>query len=199
VSSFDTTAYFDRRSDFFRRAFETGLAYDSYVATGTESHQRRWHDMLDQVLLRDVQQEFLRTFTRRTHVLVLSGTWCGDCIRQVPILRRIEEASPAVVVRILDRDRNPEVRDELRLSGAAKVPVAVFLNEDFFECSRFGDRTLATYRALGQAKLGPACPIGPAELAPDELEANIGAWIAEVERVQLLLRLTPYLRQRHGD
>ena len=198
MTSFDCT-YFDRRRDFFQRYFAAGLPYDDYVATGTENHQRRWQEILGQVRLHDSQREFLRTFTRRTNALVLSGTWCGDCIRQVPILRRIEEASGATVMRILDRDGNAELRDELRLSGAAKVPVVVFLNEDFFECSRFGDRTLATYRALAQAKLGPACPIGPLELAPNELEANIAAWIAEFERVQLLLRLSPYLRQRHGD
>ncbi len=199
MSTIDPTQYYDRRSDFFREHFEKGLPYGAYVATGTEAHQKRWQEMLQQVHLSDSQRDFLRSLTRRVNVLVLSGTWCGDCVRQVPILARIEEACSAVIVRILDRDENPELREELRLAGAAKVPVAVFLSEDFFECSRFGDRTLATYRAMAGTQLGPACPIGPAPRGPDELAGNIATWVGEVVRVHLMLRLSRLLRQRHGD
>ncbi len=195
----DASKYFDRRTDLFRRHFEKGLAYDAYVATGKEQHQARWREADEQLQLSDDQRARLASLDRRVNLLVLSGVWCGDCVRQVPILRRIEEAAPAVTLRILDRDGNPELRDELRLSGAAKVPVAVFLNEDFFEVSRYGDRSLAAYRAMARNQLGPACPIGPAPLDADEVRAGIAEWVDEFERVQLLLRLSPYLRERHGD
>ena len=63
----------------------------------------------------------------------------------------------------------------------------------------FRDRPLFTYRTMARTQLGPACPIGAAGLEQDELSASIGAWVEEVERVQLMLRLSPYLRTRHGD
>jgi len=195
----DTGKYFDRRADFFRDHFDKGLAYDAYVATGKEQHRARWREMEPKIALDAGQRARLAALDRRVNLLVLSGTWCGDCVRQVPILRRIEEASPAVTLRILDRDANPELRDELRLSGAAKVPVAVFLNEDFFEVSRYGDRSLAAYRAMARNQLGPACPIGPTPLGEDEIRDGIVEWVNEFERIQLLLRLSPYLRERHGD
>jgi hypothetical protein len=195
----ETPKYFDRRAPLYRRHFEGGQTYEEHVSGASDAHRARWEEMLAKTALSADQRGLLGAFTRRIHALVLSGTWCGDCIRQVPILKRIEEACPAFSLRLVDRDTHPELRDELRLNGAAKVPVVLFLTEDFFECSRMGDRTLPTYRAMAQNQLGPACPIGPAPLAQDELTAVTAEWVGEVERVQLMLRLSPFLRERHGD
>lgn len=195
----DASEYYDRRRDLFRRHFEKGLRYDEYVASGQESHQRRWREMLERVQLPAAQRKLVGSLTRKINILVLSGTWCGDCVRQVPILKRIEEASTVVTLRIVDRDENPELRDELRLGGGARVPVAVFLTENFFECARYGDRPLATYRAMARTQLGPACPIGPAPLDESELSGAVTEWVNEFERVQLMMRLAPHLREQHRD
>ncbi len=193
----DTEKYFDPRAGLYRRHFEQGLGYDAYVATARPEHQARWRDALESVRLTVAERARISGLNRPVNLLVLSGTWCGDCFRQVPILRRIEEAAPALRLRILDRDAHPELRDQLRLCGAAKVPVAVYLTEDFFELSRYGDRSLATYRAMARTQLGPACPIAPA--SGDELRSGIADWVDEFERVQLMMRLSPYLRERHDD
>ena len=61
------------------------------------------------------------------------------------------------------------------------------------------DRTLSTYRRLAAEQLGPACPTG---LVPPTAEATslvTAEWLAEFERAQLILRLSPRLRARHGD
>jgi len=191
--------YFDRRSDLFRGYFTAGLPYEAYVASGRDNDRKRWADASEQIRLTTQQAELVRSFRRPMHVLVLSGTWCGDCVRQVPILWRIEAENAAIQMRLLDRDANPELRDELRLCGAAKVPIVVFLSEDFHECGRYGDRTLPTYRAMARTQLGPACPIGPEPLDHDERSRTIAAWVDEVERMQLMLRLSPALRERHAD
>jgi hypothetical protein len=77
--------------------------------------------------------------------------------------------------------------------------VAVFLSEDFQEVGRYGERTLSRYRELAIQQLGPACPTGL--VAPDEDATRlvIKEWLAEFERAQLLLRLSPRLRETHGD
>lgn len=199
VHDVDLTKYFDRRSDLYRRAFAAALAYDDYVRTGKEIHQARWRDMLARVELSAAQRDRLAALSRPVRILVVSGTWCGDCVRQVPIVRRIAEALPAATLRILDRDADPDLRDEIRLCGAARVPVAIFLSEDFFECARVGDRPLATYRTMAATQLGPACPVPTGLIDRNELDALVGAWLDDIERVQLMLRLSPYLRDRYGD
>ena len=53
--------------------------------------------------------------------------------------------------------------------------------------------------ALAKKQLGPACPIAIAPPDPDELAATLQDWLDEFERVQLMLRLSARLRQKHGD
>ena len=87
----------------------------------------------------------------------------------------------------------------MRLNGGDRVPVALFLAEDDELCGLFGDRTLHRYRALAARQLGPSCPTGLTAPPPDELAATLQDWLNELERVQLMLRLSPRLRQKYGD
>jgi hypothetical protein len=73
------------------------------------------------------------------------------------------------------------------------------MSEDFEFVSLLGDRTLSRYRAMAARSLGAACPLPGAPLPDDELAATLSEWVGEFERVQLLLRLSPRLRQKHGD
>src|SRR5262249_17091617 len=53
-------------------------------------------------------------------------------------------------------DWDAAVAEELQICGAARVPQLVFLSEDWFECERYGERTLARYRArITQKHQGP--------------------------------------------
>ena len=79
------------------------------------------------------------------------------------------------------------------------MPVVLLLAEDFEFCALAGDRTLNRYRAVAQRQLGPACPTGIVAPDQNELAATLADWLGEIERVQLMLRLSPRLRDRHGD
>ena len=133
------------------------------------------------------------------NVLCLTGAWCGDCVNQCPILQRFAEASSKIDLRFLDRDVHAEVQQELSICGGNRVPVVVFLSEDFHECGRYGDRTLSKYREMAQTMLGAACPAGVGGQDTSLLEAVTREWLAEFERIQLMLRLSPRLRDKHGD
>ncbi len=79
------------------------------------------------------------------------------------------------------------------------MPIVLFLAEDFEFCSVYGERTINRYRAFAQRYLGPACPTGIVAPDKDELSATLADWLIEIERIQLMLRLSPRLRQKHGD
>jgi hypothetical protein len=71
--------------------------------------------------------------------------------------------------------------------------------EDFEPVSMYGDRTLARYRAIAARQLGSACDIPGIAIDQNEFDATLQEWVNEFERVQLLLRLSARLRQKHGD
>ena len=96
-------------------------------------------------------------------------------------------------------DPDPAVRRELSVNGGQRVPVVVFLSEDFYECGRYGDRTLSTYRQMAASSLGAACPTGAVPAENNLLDQVTAEWLVEFERVQLMLRLSSRLRGKHGD
>jgi thiol-disulfide isomerase/thioredoxin len=180
--------------------FAEAAGYDRYVATGTPEQQRRWQQVFDSTKLSDEQSALIGGFVRDMKVLVISGIWCGDCVQQCPLLERIAQANAARIdLRFVDRDEKKALSSRFRINGGDRVPVALFFAEDFELCAVAGDRTLNRYRALAVRQLGPACPTGI--LPPDagELAATLQDWLNEFERVQLMLRLSGRLRQRHGD
>jgi hypothetical protein len=174
--------------------------YAAFLEAHAEPHHReRWRRIYDQAAVTAAQRALLASFTRRMHLLCLAGAWCGDCVLQGPILQRIAEASPAIELRFVDRDVAADVQTQLMLNGGRRVPVVVFLSEDFEECGRYGDRTISMYRRMAGERLGPACPTGIVPPADEYVAAVTADWMLEVERVQLLLRLSPRLRLKHGD
>jgi len=190
---------FDVRSSLWREAFARALPYADYVATGTSAEQGKWQAYRERLFLTDEQRALAERFTRQLNVLVLSGIWCGDCARQGPMLDLIGSASSALTVKFIDNQVMPELRDEVRIHGAARVPVAVFVSEDFFEVGRVGDRQLAAYRRKANTELGAACDAGIVPPSPEELADEVSEWFEHFERLQLLLRVSPFLRRRHND
>ena len=174
--------------------------YVAYLATGTPEQQRRWNQVYDAAKLTTAQLELIAGFARQMKVLILSGIWCGDCVQQCPLLQRIAEQRPDLIeLRLLDRDANRDLTEQLRINTGDRVPVALFLAEDFELCSTYGDRTLNRYRALARTQLGASCPIGISAPPADELAATLQDWLNEFERIQLMLRLSARLRKKHSD
>ena len=185
---------------FLTEKFASAAPYERYVQTGNEEQQRRWKQVYDAARLTDVQKQLVGGFVRQMKILIFSGIWCGDCIQQCPLLQRIVEANPAKIdLRFVERPKETELVPEVRINAGSRVPVVFFLSEDNEWCATAGDRKIHRYRALAHARLGPMCPTGIAAPDKDELDATLGDWLNEVERVQLMLRLTPRLRQKYQD
>jgi thiol-disulfide isomerase/thioredoxin len=145
------------------------------------------------------QAALLAGFVRKMPVLCLAGAWCGDCINQCPIFEHFAAAAPVIQVRYIDRDEHADAQRELQINGGNRVPVVVFFSEDGLEVARYGERTLSKYRQMMRDQMGPSCPTGIV-LPGDPLPALATQdWLDEFERVQWLLRLSPRLRQMHGD
>lgn len=194
----------------YRAAFQSAVQYPAYLDTAQPHERPNWTSFASRVALTDAQQALIRGFERRLNVLVISGTWCGDCVQQVPILDAIARAhpvpasdptarTPGIDLRIVDRDRHAEFSRHFTICGGGRVPVILFLNEEFDFVALAGDRTLARYRRMAAARLGASCPLPGAPVAGDEIAAVTADWLDTFERVALLLRLSTKLRAFHGD
>jgi thiol-disulfide isomerase/thioredoxin len=191
--------YHDIRSDFWRGHFDRAQSYDGYLEDSEPVHREKWDAMVEGLPpLDEGQIKRLKGYGRRLNVLVYNADWCGDCVRQVPMIMAIAAAGEDIEVRIIDRDESEALKEELRVLGAMRVPVAVLLSEDFHEVMRFGDRSLVKYRLKLEQETGATCDLGLAGPA-EELAAEQAEWVDLFERALIMLRLAPPLRERHGD
>ncbi len=177
-----------------------GLSYREFLHKyASPEHHRRWDLVHDLVQLTAEQRLVLESFRREMLVLVSVGAWCGDCINQCPILDHFAAATDRIRLRFFDRDDHPDLSDELQTCGGRRVPTVQFLAEDGAPCGRFGDRTLSRYRQIAAEQQGAACPTGL--VLPDQADFGIVVqeWLDEFERIQLMLRTSARLRQKHGD
>jgi thiol-disulfide isomerase/thioredoxin len=187
-------------TSYLSSQFASALAYHGYLQTGNDEQQRRWGRVYEAAKLSDSQKQVVAGFVREMKILIFSGIWCGDCAEQCPLIQRIAEASSGKIdLRFIERQRDGELIPELRINGGNRVPVVLFLSEDNEWCATAGDRTINRYRALALRRLGPLCPTGIVAPDKEELDATLGDWLNEVERVQLMLRLTPRLREKYHD
>lgn len=183
-----------------RAAFEQGLTYDAFVEAGDPGHHMQWHERHGRLELDQTQLQVVDGFTRTMKVLCLTGQWCGDCALQGAALQRIAEAAgERIDLRFIPRSEDfAELIVANRINEGYRVPMTWFMAEDFHPCARFGDRTLSRYRSMARKALGDAAPV-IADPPADPVRTVLAEMLDEVERVHLLLRLSPRLRERHGD
>ncbi|MCA9296033.1 MAG: thioredoxin family protein [Phycisphaerales bacterium] len=185
-------------AQFFESQHTSALSYEAYLETDPDK-ALAWRRVYDQVHLSDDQRRLIGAFTRTMRVLCISGIWCGDCAQQGPLLQRIAEVNPCIDLRWIDRDANLDFAGLVAINAGLRVPMVLFLAEDYEPVSVMGDRSLTRYRALANRNLGPSCPVPGAPVPDHELAETLQDWLDEFERVHLLLRLSGRLRTLHND
>jgi hypothetical protein len=189
-------------AETLRGKFDQGLSFPEFLAAcEPEGHRPPWDERHGRLALGPDQAALVGAFTREMHVLCLTGPWCGDCALQGASLARIAEANPARVrLRFLPkRDEHADLITRVPINAGFRVPVTWFMAEDFEPVHVFGDRTLSRYRSLARKQLPPGQHNVPAPPPADPVREVLQEMLDIVERVQLLLRLSARLRERHSD
>jgi hypothetical protein len=179
--------------------FDGALSYGDYVASGTDAQEASWGRVYEAASLDSRQAELLGGFVREMKVLVVSGIWCGDCVEQGPLLGRIAEGSEVIDLRIVDRDSEPALRDSIMINEGQRVPMVLFMAEDYAFCGCYGDRVLSRYRRIVEQQVGASCSTGLFVPEVDSMAADLQCWLNEFERIQWMLRSSARLREKHGD
>lgn len=185
---------------FLKKKHDAGHDWPGYLKSMTDDQRVAWQKVYDQIELTAHQKDVLASSVREMNVIALSGAWCGDCVRQGPMFQKIAEASNGKIkLKWCDRDEHMDLQERVTVCGGQRVPIVVFMAEDFEQVGWLGDKPLAKYRMLAAQLQGAGCPLPGAPVPADEIAAELADWCDQFERVQLLLRLSGRLRKKHGD
>jgi len=76
----------------------------------------------------DIQQK-LQALNKELMFLVITESWCGDAAASLPVVNKIAETSPNISLKVVLRDKSPELIDAFLTNGARSIPKVIILDE----------------------------------------------------------------------
>lgn len=119
--------------------YERGASFEDYIAQA-EKNRDLWRALAERARVPEEIAARARALPGHRHLLVLAEDWCGDAVNTVPVIARLASITPNLDLRILARDRNPDLMDTHLTNGTRSIPVVMVLDERWAECGWWGPR-----------------------------------------------------------
>jgi len=133
--------------------FESGRPFPEWLAAAELPEKARQMEAeLGALVLEPQIQGYLGSLPRRLRVVAIAEDWCGDVVRHVPVLRKLEEAAPALELRFITREQWPEVFVRFLTNGGEAIPQFIFLSEAWVECAHWGPMPAACRELIARGK-----------------------------------------------
>ncbi len=133
--------------------FAQGMTYREYMDS-VKVNKARIEEYYDNVRLEPAQSDSLRELSNAAggpaRMMVIGEDWCGDVVRELPVLARVAEAA-GLELRIFPRDENHDIMNEFLKEGKyMSIPVAVFYDEGHEYICHWIERSQAASREQGE-------------------------------------------------
>jgi hypothetical protein len=117
-------------------------AAETFADFLTRPHQYRdlWNALYKRATVPEDLLARAQKVQKPWHLLVLSEDWCGDSINILPLVAKLTDAVPALDLRILGRDANPDLMDAHLTGKSRSIPVIMLLDENYVERDSWGPR-----------------------------------------------------------
>lgn len=118
--------------------FEAGISIEAYEALLTD-HRDNYHHIYQSFELPE-DSSFINDVNRKNlRVVVIAEPWCGHCMMDVPILKKMCESADTQISICL-RDSHPELMDRYKTDGKRVIPRFIFITDDGSEVAAWGPR-----------------------------------------------------------
>jgi len=121
--------------------FGQGLSPRQFVEGMTQNQQafESWYEKFEWEDESD--KEYFESLNHRDdlRVLILAADWCGDVVRNVPVIFRILETA-GIKTEVLILEDNPETMDHFLTMGGRSVPIVIFADSGGYVLGQWGPR-----------------------------------------------------------
>ncbi len=133
--------------------YSQGMTYDQYMET-VKVNKARIEEYYSNVELSAEQANRLQELASHENgparMMVIGEDWCGDVVRELPVLARVAEAA-GVELRIFPRDENHDIMNEFLKEGLyMSIPVAVFYDQGHEYICHWIERSETANREQGE-------------------------------------------------
>lgn len=156
---FSYSEYLDLIRKLLARGMTTGLNSSPSLVDYTELNLHRMKRLNRTIQLQPETTECLRRLSKSIYWVLLVEAWCGDAAHSVPIIYKMSEASEHIKLKILLRDKNPEIMDQYLTDGARAIPRLIcFQKLDLKELWAWGPRPFPAQEIMRIHKTKPVEP-----------------------------------------
>ena len=133
--------------------FARGMTYDEYMGS-VKVNKARIEEYYANVSVESEQADALKELTNAeggpARMMVIGEDWCGDVVRELPVLARVAEAA-GLELRIFPRDENHDIMNEFLKEGKyMSIPVAVFYDQGHEYICHWIERSEVANREQGE-------------------------------------------------
>jgi Thioredoxin len=123
----------------FRALWDKAQSFEQFVALCKAEHCGLWQGIYNLARVPDWALAAVPPGAGRK-LLVIAEDWCGDASNTVPIIARLVAQAPGLELRVIMRDKYPEVMDQYLTNGSRSIPIVIALDQDFEEVGHWGPR-----------------------------------------------------------
>lgn len=126
----DYNTYFEQIKRFSELQKTSGLEQSQSRIEFTALNFQRMKRLNKTISINDDIKQFLEKFKKEQTWLVITEAWCGDSAQVTPVLNKIAELSPAIDLKFVYRDENPELMDAFLTNGGRSIPKLIALSRE---------------------------------------------------------------------
>jgi hypothetical protein len=123
----------------FAALWDQALTYEEFVKQSTE-HCALWTGVYRLARIPPWALERACERGRPFRLLVLAEDWCGDASNTIPCVAKLGTLAHCLEMRILRRDKHPEVMDRYLTGTSRAIPIVIALDETWREVGHWGSR-----------------------------------------------------------
>jgi len=124
-------------------------------------------------VINDEIKKELRSLKKKLIWLVIAEAWCGDVAHNLPVIAKIAEQSGNINLRIILRDKNPEIMNQYLTNGGKAIPKLIcFEAGTLKELGTWGPRPAPAQKLAMELKTVP-------NITGEEKKRKIILWYAE--------------------
>jgi hypothetical protein len=156
---------------------DTGLKPREFIDGMTKNREQflDWYDKFEWP--DEADRQFFASLSHRDDLrcLILASDWCGDVVRNVPVVFRVLEPT-GMPVEVLIMEQNLETMDKFLTMGGRSIPIVIFADTGGYVLGQWGPRPAYVQEPMVKFKQE-----NPDREAPD-YEEKLQATRAEIKR-----------------
>ena len=190
ADTMDYTEYRDLMKRLVKDGQTTGEKQSEALAHYTRINDQRMKRLDKTLVLSHEMRYTLEQIPGPWLWLVITEAWCGDAAQNIPAMAKAVEHQPLIEMKLILRDRHPEIMDRYTDNGSRGIPKLIcFRKTDAKELGMWGPRPAPAHKMVMDNKTA-------AEPKPySELAEDLHKWYAGDQTATTQAELAAYVRQ----